>query len=121
MRSKHLLSVTLAVFVVVFAYADYTLNANQTAVTPPTQTPPPTSSSYTLANVAQHNSATSCWSAISGKVYDLTGWINQHPGGPGHILALCGSDGSAAFNAQHGGQSRPAQELARFYIGDLAQ
>ena len=77
--------------------------------------------SYTLAQVSAHNNATSCWSAINGKVYDLTSWINQHPGGPKAILSICGTDGSSAFNDQHGGQSRPANELAGFSIGTLAQ
>jgi len=73
-----------------------------------------------MAQVAQHNNASSCWSAINGKVYDLTSWINQHPGGPEHILGICGSDGSAAFNTQHGGQERPESILEQFYIGELA-
>jgi cytochrome b involved in lipid metabolism len=80
-----------------------------------------TSVTYTLAEVAEHNSGTSCWTAINGGVYDVTTWINQHPGGPEHILALCGTDGSAAFNGQHGGEARPAAELATFKIGMLAQ
>lgn len=80
-----------------------------------------TSATYTLAEVAEHNSGTSCWTAINGGVYDVTTWINQHPGGPEHILALCGTDGSAAFNGQHGGEARPAAELATFKIGTLAQ
>ena len=66
-----------------------------------------------------HKDATSCWTAINGKVYDVTSWINQHPGGRDAILSLCGTDGSAAFNGQHGGQARPAQELATFNIGIL--
>ncbi|HVV38952.1 MAG TPA: cytochrome b5-like heme/steroid binding domain-containing protein [Candidatus Paceibacterota bacterium] len=78
------------------------------------------SSSISMEMVAGHNSAASCWSTINGKVYDLTSWINRHPGGPDAILSLCGKDGSSAFNAQHGGQSRPANELAGFYIGDAA-
>ena len=77
--------------------------------------------SFTLADVATHGNASSCWSAINGKVYNLTSWINQHPGGPERILSICGTDGSSAFNAQHGGQSNPANELANFYIGTLAQ
>lgn len=80
-----------------------------------------TAKTYTLAQVAQHKDASSCWAAINGGVYDLTNWINQHPGGPEHILAICGTDGSSAFNAQHGGQARPEQELATFKIGTLAQ
>lgn len=77
------------------------------------------SATYTMANVAHHNSGSSCWTAINGGVYDVTSWINQHPGGPGAILSLCGTDGSTAFNGQHGGQRRPEQELASFKIGIL--
>ena len=76
-------------------------------------------SSYTLADVAIHNYATSCWTAISGKVYNLTSWINQHPGGKQAIISLCGKDGTEAFNAQHGGQARPEQELKNFLVGTL--
>ena len=75
--------------------------------------------SYAMADVSQHKSSASCWSAIDGNVYDLTKWINQHPGGSGVIKAICGKDGSAAFNGQHAGQNRPANELARFKIGAL--
>jgi hypothetical protein len=79
----------------------------------------PTPQGYTLAQVAAHNNASSCWSAVNGKVYNLTGWINQHPGGRAAILSMCGRDGSAAFNGQHGGQGRPANELAGFYLAPL--
>ncbi len=76
---------------------------------------------YTLADVAKHATQSSCWSAIDGKVYDLTAWISKHPGGAGAILSICGKDGSAVFNAQHGGQPRPASELAAFLIGTLVK
>ena len=80
----------------------------------------PAATSYTLVQVATHNSSTSCWTAINVNIYDVTAWINQHPGGPQAIIALCGKDGSAAFNGKHGGQARPASELATFRIGALA-
>lgn len=73
-----------------------------------------------MAMVTAHNSASGCWAAINGNVYDLTNWINQHPGGQGPILSLCGTDGSAAFNGKHGGQARPASELANFLLGPLS-
>ena len=73
---------------------------------------------FSITDVAKHKSALSCWSIINGKVYDLTSWIGQHPGGPQRILSICGSDGSFVFNDQHGGQRRPERELAGFYIGD---
>jgi hypothetical protein len=36
---------------------------------------------YTLADVAKHNSATDCWMVINDKVYDVTSFIDEHPGG----------------------------------------
>ena len=73
-----------------------------------------------MADVTKHADASSCWAAIDGKVYDLTAWINQHPGGPERIRALCGTDATSAFTAQHGGQARPEKELATFQIGTLS-
>jgi len=88
-----------------------------------TQTPPTTSTSggITMAEVASHNSASSCWSAIGGSVYDLTSFVSKHPGGQAAIKSLCGVDGTTAFQDQHGGQGKPESTLASFKIGTLAQ
>lgn len=85
-----------------------------------TATPTPTvRSGYTLADVTAHASRTDCWVAVNGNVYNLTTWIAQHPGGPAAIAKLCGTDGSAAFNKQHGGQAQANAALAQFKIGAL--
>lgn len=76
-------------------------------------------SSYSLSDISSHDSATSCYSAINGSVYDLTDWVDSHPGGRMAILMICGKDGSPLFNMQHGGQSKPAEILATFKIGSL--
>jgi cytochrome b involved in lipid metabolism len=81
----------------------------------------PVPGEFTLTQVAVHSDVASCWSAINGNVYDLTPWINQHPGGEGAILSICGKDGSAAFDNQHGGQSKPENKLVMFKIGALKQ
>jgi cytochrome b involved in lipid metabolism len=74
---------------------------------------------FAMAEVAKHSDARSCWSAIDGQVYDLTDWIGKHPGGAAVIKAICGRDGSSAFNGQHAGQKRPADFLAGYLIGAL--
>lgn len=79
-----------------------------------------TASAYTMAKVKENNSATSCWSVINGKVYDLTKWINSHPGGASAIKGLCGTDGTSSFTAQHRGQGSPASNLANYLLGPLA-
>ncbi len=89
--------------------------------TPAPVTPTPTGeSSYTLAQIKPHDSATTCWSAVNGGVYDLTDWVDSHPGGRMTILMICGKDGSALFNAQHGRSGRVASILSEFKIGILA-
>lgn len=89
-------------------------------ITPtPTPTPTPTVAGYTMAQVRANNTARSCWSAIDGVVYDLTRWINSHPGGSSAILFLCGTDGTNAFKAQHENQSKPAIRLDSYKLGPL--
>jgi cytochrome b involved in lipid metabolism len=90
-------------------------NTTTTKTIAPSTTP--ATPSYTLAQVATHSSASSCWSIIQNNVYDLTSWINQHPGGAKAILSICGKDGTSAFEKQHGGQARPENELKNFLIG----
>lgn len=132
MKTRLILGAVLivAIAVIVIAYlmmpkssapapAQTTLPATETAQNTGTSTA--TTTSYTMAQVEQHNTSASCWSAINGKVYDLTAWISEHPGGPEHIIPLCGTDGSAAFNAQHEGQGAPEAALAQMYIGNLSQ
>ncbi len=75
----------------------------------------------TLADIAKHADRSSCWSTINGGVYDLTAWIPKHPGGEQAILSICGIDGSARFNAQHGGASLQQKILAGFKIGTVSQ
>src|SRR4051812_33182532 len=73
------------------------INPNATGVASSTASAGQT---YTLADVSKHKDASSCWTAINGGVYDVTSWIDQHPGGRDAILSLCGKDGSSAFNGQ---------------------
>ena len=94
----------------------------------PTPTPSPTpepeittQSGYTMAKVKENNSASSCWSVINGNVYNLTQWINSHPGGPSVIRGLCGVDGTSSFNGKHRGQGNPTSTLASYLLGPLAK
>lgn len=74
-----------------------------------------------IAEVAGHDDAASCWVAIEGTVYDVTSWVTRHPGGPDRILGICGTDASEEFGAQHGGQALPTEQLSEFAIGELAE
>ena len=49
------------------------------------------------AEVKSHNSSSDCWVIIGGSVYDVTTWLQDHPGGSGVILALGGQDATQEF------------------------
>lgn len=107
-------------------YKNTTGTVTNTPVSPtptptPTPTTQPTSGGITLAQIAKHNTRTSCWSAVNGSVYDLTSWIPNHPGGEQVILSMCGIDGSVGYNGQHGSSAKPAKMLAGFKLGTLAK
>jgi cytochrome b involved in lipid metabolism len=77
--------------------------------------------SYTMAQVSANKTAAKCWSVINGSVYDLTKWVNAHPGGAGAILSLCGTDGTQDFLAMHRGDGRPISILGNYLLGPLAK
>ena len=111
--------IVICVGVIVFGDKD---DAGGAVVTPSTPVVvDPNLASYTLADVAKHATATDCWTAVEGKVYNVTPWITQHPGGQRAIIGMCGIDATAAFDGQHGGQRRPTSELASFVIGNLTK
>lgn len=78
------------------------------------------SGAITMADVEAHATAADCWTVVNGTVYDLTDWVNQHPGGAGAITGMCGVDATTAFRNQHDNQGEPNQFLASFELGPLA-
>ena len=71
------------------------------------------------SEIQRHNVKNDCWSLIKGKVYNLTGYVQNHPGGQSVIAAICGKDGTSAFSNQHGSSSKPNNVLNGLLIGDL--
>jgi cytochrome b involved in lipid metabolism len=74
---------------------------------------------YTMADVKAHATTGDCWVAVNGKVYDLTNWVQNHPGGADKIKPLCGTDASGAFTGQHDSDPVPNAALVPFLIGTL--
>lgn len=91
-----------------------------TATTPTNEPSSAISNALTMAAVASHTDAASCWTVVDSVVYDITTWITQHPGGPEVIEALCGQDGTSAFRGQHAAQGEPNEALDGFELGPLA-
>ena len=82
---------------------------------------------YTLADVAIHNTKSDCWTVIAGDVYDLSPLLasGKHPGGDAAVQA-CGKDGTTLFETRPMGSGTPhstkaRESMANFLIGTLVQ
>lgn len=97
------------------------VNPTVTTVNTTTGETTPGAPMFTMAQISTHTDATSCYTVINGGVYDLTMWVNMHPGGKPPILSLCGKDGTTGFMNKHKGAEKFMTVLARFKIGLLTQ
>ncbi|XP_043500055.1 cytochrome b5-like isoform X1 [Polistes fuscatus] len=75
---------------------------------------------YTRAEVAKYNTAKSAWIIIHDKVYDVTNFVKQHPGGEEVVLEHAGRDGTEPF--EDIGHSSDAREMMEPYkIGEIVE
>ncbi|KAI9338993.1 FMN-dependent dehydrogenase-domain-containing protein [Obelidium mucronatum] len=56
---------------------------------------------FSHKQVAAHNTIQSCHVILHSKVYDLTTFLHEHPGGASIILREAGTDATEAFSAYH--------------------
>eukprot|EP00924_Labyrinthula_sp_SR-Ha-C_P002554 snap_masked-scaffold_83-processed-gene-0.14-mRNA-1 protein AED:0.45 eAED:0.45 QI:0/-1/0/1/-1/1/1/0/75 len=54
-----------------------------------------------LTEVAKHKSSDDCWIVISGQAYNVTEFLDEHPGGKKAILMYAGKDATAEFEMLH--------------------
>ncbi|XP_051228713.1 cytochrome B5-like protein isoform X2 [Lolium perenne] len=54
------------------------------------------SRSYSKKDVSTHNTRKDCWIIIKDKVYDVTSYVEEHPGGDA-ILNNAGADSTEGF------------------------
>ncbi|KAF9602530.1 hypothetical protein IFM89_029829 [Coptis chinensis] len=71
----------------------------------------------TSSELKNHNKKGDLWISIQGKVYDVTNWIKDHPGGESPLMNLAGQDVTDAFVAFHPGSAW--KYLDKFFIGYL--
>jgi len=58
-------------------------------------------SKISVSEIDKHATADDCWIVVNGKVYDLTTFAPEHPGGPDMIYKYAGKDGSKTYNDFH--------------------
>ena len=71
-----------------------------------------------MQEVALHDSADDCFVVVSGKVYDVTGFLSEHPGGAKALLLYAGKDATAAFN-ETGHSAEARARLRTCHVADL--
>ncbi|NP_001011009.2 cytochrome b5 type B (outer mitochondrial membrane) [Xenopus tropicalis] len=73
---------------------------------------------YTLEDVRKRNTAKEIWLVIHDRVYDITKFVEEHPGGEEVLFEQAGADATESF--EDAGHSIDAREmLNQYYIGDL--
>lgn len=63
----------------------------------------------TSTELSKHNKRGDIWVSIHGHVYDVSEFIESHPGGVDKLMKVAGKDGTRAFRLQH-----PEVYLERF-------
>lgn len=75
---------------------------------------------YTLEEVSEHDCEEDCWIVVEGKVYDITTYLDFHPGGKKFVLETAGTDATQKFiESEHSNTARDL--MAKYYIGILKQ
>jgi cytochrome b involved in lipid metabolism len=72
---------------------------------------------YTREEVKRHSTEEDLWIIIDASVYDMTDFINFHPGGAFPILELAGKDATDAFYGLH--RQEVLVKYDRYKIGTI--
>jgi len=75
---------------------------------------------YSLKEVEAHKDKKSCWIVISDNVYDVTKFLEEHPGGEEVLLEQAGKD--ATENFEDVGHSTDARTMMKDYlVGEIIE
>ncbi|XP_033607620.1 cytochrome b5 isoform X2 [Cryptotermes secundus] len=75
---------------------------------------------YRREEVAKKNNSQGAWIVIHNSIYNVTEFLNEHPGGEEVLLEQAGNDGTEAF--EDVGHSTDARELMKKYkIGEVVE
>ncbi|RPA80540.1 hypothetical protein BJ508DRAFT_415348 [Ascobolus immersus RN42] len=74
---------------------------------------------FTLEEVARHNTKDDLWLVIHNKVYNISKYLEDHPGGVDVLIELAGQDATTAFeDIGHSDEAR--EQMEPFFVGELA-
>lgn len=72
--------------------------------------------SFTLKDVAKHNTPEDCWVIVDGQVYNVSSFVPRHPGGA-MIYVKAGGECTQLFNSYHPEKAR--RVLQKYHIGQV--
>ncbi|KAG0741853.1 hypothetical protein G6F57_004158 [Rhizopus arrhizus] len=73
---------------------------------------------YSYEEVSKHNHRNDLWMIINGKVYDITKFQDEHPGGEEVLIDEGAKDATGSF--EDVGHSEDARQILKsYYIGDI--
>tara|TARA_B100001094_G_C17918976_1_gene664986 strand:+ start:317 stop:550 length:234 start_codon:yes stop_codon:yes gene_type:complete len=58
-------------------------------------------SEYSIEEVSFHNNEDDAWIIINDEVYDITDFLDQHPGGKMILMSVLGKDATDFFEELH--------------------
>ncbi|XP_059177023.1 cytochrome b5 reductase 4-like isoform X2 [Physella acuta] len=73
----------------------------------------------TAAELAMHNTQKDIWMCIRGKVYNLTPYLDYHPGGVEELMRAAGKDGTDLFDEIHNWVNAESM-LEKCFVGTLS-
>ncbi|EPX72039.1 cytochrome b5 [Schizosaccharomyces octosporus yFS286] len=79
-----------------------------------------TEKTVSVEEVLKHNTREDLWIVVKDEVFDISKFIEAHPGGEEVLVDLAGHDASGPF--EDVGHSEDAQDMLRkFYVGKLVK
>ncbi|KAM7276707.1 hypothetical protein ACFE04_018573 [Oxalis oulophora] len=73
---------------------------------------------HSFEEVKKHNDRKDCWLLIDGKVYDVTEFLDDHPGGDEVLLAATEKDATEDFkDVGHSGSAK--EMMQKYLIGEI--
>lgn len=76
---------------------------------------------YSREEVREHNRRKDSWYILFNSVYDLSDFLDEHPGGMEFLLFRAGTDITSFFSAKHAHNKAVYKRLETFRIGELPE
>lgn len=73
----------------------------------------------TVKEVMSHNSPKDCWIVLNDDVYDVTEFLNKHPGGVSPLMEVAGKDATLKFIQVHSTTTLEKMKEQLVFVGKL--